>query len=393
MEMGMDIRKIFEALSVELSAKFQKTIQIKHNGGKGDNRENAFVEFLKEYLPNKYGIGRGEVISPENEISGEMDIIIFDKDHCPLFLKSESHSLYPRESVFGAISMKSHLDSEELKDAYKNIASLKKITPTQGSTNSFTPGMVTGFHPVVPVTAIFAYAANRSLEAIARQVKDLDKDLDNIKLRPDFVVVLGLGIVGPNGKIRSNFNEYNLPQDYNNLSLLRETGRHTLLRFYMQLLDELNSITQPILNLHSYFNMPSIVGKYKVRKHDQLVLKYEGEEEGSVKRLTLAAIDRIVEKSKMVTLKQHYMNHLGVLPQGYEQNYDLSRMVYEYNPMNKPPLQITLNENHQPVGDVNTFQPFHIEINGNQYAIDANSLDKDDFEENPDFTVSELMTQ
>lgn len=389
----MDIRKIFEAISLELSAKFQKTIQIKHNGGKGDNRENAFVDFLKEYLPNKYGIGRGEVISPENEISGELDIVIFDKDHCPLFLKSDSHSLYPRESVFGAISMKSHLDSDELKDAYKNIASLKKVMSTQDFTDSFAPGMVTGLSPVVPVTAIFAYAANRSLEAIAKQVNDLDKELDNINLRPDFVVVLGLGIVGPNGRIRNNFNMYNLPNDYDNLSLLRATGRHTLLRFYMQLLDELNSITQPKLNLHSYFNMPSRVGEHKVRNHDQLIIRFDGEEKKSVRRLTLAAIDKIIQNSKMVTLKEHFINHLGRLPLDAEEMYDLSTFVYEYNPMNKPPIQILLNENGRPVSDVNTFQPLQVEIDGNKYAIDANSINKDDFEENPDFTVTELMSQ
>ncbi|MFU2316039.1 DUF6602 domain-containing protein [Rahnella sp. PCH160] len=389
----MDIRKIFEAISLELSAKFQKTIQIKHNGGKGDNRENAFVDFLKEYLPNKYGIGRGEVISPENEISGELDIVIFDKDHCPLFLKSDSHSLYPRESVFGAISMKSHLDSDELKDAYKNIASLKKVMSTQDFTDSFAPGMVTGLSPVVPVTAIFAYAANRSLEAIAKQVNDLDKELDNINLRPDFVVVLGLGIVGPNGRIRNNFNMYNLPNDYDNLSLLRATGRHTLLRFYMQLLDELNSITQPKLNLHSYFNMPSRVGEHKVRNHDQLIIRFDGEEKKSVRRLTLAAIDKIIQNSKMVTLKEHFINHLGRLPLDAEEMYDLSTFVYEYNPMNKPPIQILLNENGRPVADVNTFQPLQVEIDGNKYAIDANSINKDDFEENPDFTVTELMSQ
>ncbi|MFV8845025.1 DUF6602 domain-containing protein [Serratia fonticola] len=389
----MDIRKIFEALSLELSAKFQKTVQIRHNGGKGDNREDAFVDFLKEYLPNKYGIGRGEVISPENEISGELDVVIFDKDHCPLFLKSDSHSLYPRESVFGAISMKSHLDSDELKDAYKNIASLKKMMSTQGFTKLSGTGMATGFNPVTPVTAIFAYAANRSLEAIARQVSDLDKGLDDINLRPDFVVVLGLGIVGQNGRVRSNFNKCNLPEDYSKLSLLRATGRHTLLRFYMQLLDELNSIIQPNLNLHSYFDMPSKVGTYKVRKHDRVVVKFDDEEDGSVRRFTLAAIDRIVGNSKMVTQEQHFINLLGNLPLGADKLYDLSASVYEYNPMNKPPLQINLNETGKPVGDINTFQPHYIEIDGNNYAIDGNSINREDFEENPDFTVTELMSQ
>jgi hypothetical protein len=61
--------------------------------------------------------------------------------------------------------------------------------------------------------------------------------------------------------------------------------------------------------------------------------------------------------------------------------------------MNKPPLQIKLDEKGRPIGDVNTFQALYIEIDGNTYAIDGNSLNKEDFEENSDFTVTELMSQ
>ncbi|WP_182058326.1 DUF6602 domain-containing protein [Pantoea sp. ME81] len=389
----MDIRKIFESISLELTAKFLRTVQVQHSGGKGANREDAFSEFLRDYLPNKYGVGRGEVISPENDISGELDIVIFDKDHCPLFLKSDSHSVYPRESVFGAISMKSHLDSEELKDAYKNIASLKKIMADEKFNKPSNSGIVTTLRPVVPVTAIFAYAANRSLEAIAKQVIELDKELDDIRLRPDFVVVLGLGIVGPNGKIRDSFNEYKLPEELDKLSLLRATGRHTLLRFYMQFLDELNSITQPELNLNLYFDMPSRVGKYKVSGHDRLMVAFEGEGERTVRRLTLLAIERIVQDSNMVNYQQHLLNYLGALPAGAEHIYDLSSPVYEYNPQNKPPIQILWDENNRPRADEGSFQVLYIKIDGNNYAIDANSITKDDFELNPDYTVSELMSQ
>lgn len=317
----MDLRKIFESVSLGLTAKFQQSVQINHHGGKGDNREDAFVDFLRDYLPNKYGTGRGEVISSNNDVSGELDIVIYDKDHCPLFLKSQSHSLYPIESVFGAISMKSHLDSAELKDAYQNIVSLKKIASKQNFSHSPNPGMQVGLAPVTPVTAIFAYAANRSLSAIAKQVKELDGQLEDISLRPDFVVVLGLGIVGPSGKLRNNFNKYTLPESVDEVANERKTGRHTLLRFYMQLLDELNTITQKPLDLHSYFEMPSKVGEFKVRKHDRLMIRKVDEgSESSVKRLTKKFIEKIVAESKPVTLKQHFINHLGALPIGAEKN-------------------------------------------------------------------------
>ncbi|MGC6030582.1 hypothetical protein [Enterobacter kobei] len=139
--------------------------------------------------------------------------------------------------------------------------------------------------------------------------------------------------------------------------------------------------------------MPSRIGIHKVRKHDRLVVKFDGEKEGSVKQLTLSAINKIIMKSKMVSQKQHFINHLGNLPLDAEKIYDLSAVVYEYNPMNKPPLQIKLDEKGRPIGDVNTFQALYIEIDGNTYAIDGNSLNKEDFEENSDFTVTELMSQ
>lgn len=389
----MDIRKLFVAISNELSAKFEKTVQIKHNGGKGDNRENAFVEFLNDYLPSKYGVGRGEVISPENEISGEMDILIFDKAQCPLFLKSESHSLYPRESIFGAISMKSHLGSEELKDAYKNIASLKKTMFSQNFQKSSASGFSTGFNPVVPVTAIFAYAANRSLKAISNQVKILDEELTDINLRPDFIVILGLGIIGQKGRIRGDFNKYNLSQDRDELSLLRETGRHTLLRFYIQFLDELNSITQPELNLNLYFDMPVVLGTHKVKGHNRLISYIDDTDNKIVKSLALSAIEKIIKDSKIVTLEQHYINYLGTIPLGVEKLQDLSSCIYEYNPRNKPKLQIVYDADGIPFSDDNTFRPIYIRIDGNNYAVDLASLNSDDFEDNPDFTVDELMSQ
>ena len=95
----------------------------------------------------------------------------------------------------------------------------------------------------------------------------------------------------------------------------------------------------------------------------------------------------------MITYQQHLLNYLGALPQGVELLYDLSSPVYEYNPQDKPPIQILLDENNIPKADEGSFQPLFIEIDGNKYAIDANSITKDDFELNPDYTVSELMSQ
>ncbi|MCL2913845.1 hypothetical protein L2725_08570 [Shewanella corallii] len=391
----MDLHKVFESISIQLIAEFTKSTQVKHHGGKGDIREDAFRDFLAEYLPRKYGTGRGEVISSQNDVSGELDIVIFDNDHCPLFIKSSSHSVYPAESVYGAISMKSNLDSTELQDAYENIVKFKRMLPKTGFTHNPNSGMSLGMGPAVPVTAVIAYGSNRSMEAIAKQLKELDSQIDDITLRPDFVAVIGMGLIGPRGKLRGEFNKYTLPENVEDLCSLRKTGRHTLLRLYMQFLDELNSIQLKSLNLQEYFDMPHIEGVHKVRRHDKLMLTPIDGGETEVKKLTAKAIEKIVESSKPVPLREHFVNAYGQVPQGAEQHYDLDLTIYEFNPHNKKSILsggITRNKQGHPIGDGSTYQPIPIEIDNKNYAVDFGSLESSDFVENQDYTVDELMS-
>jgi hypothetical protein len=395
-EKQVDIRNIFKATSEQLLSEFRKTAEIKHSGGKGDLREDAFRVFLNNYLPKRYAVGRGEVITPENRVSGELDIVIYDPNHCPALITSSSHSVYPIESVYGAISMKSHLDSNELEDAYNNIASLKKILIRQSFTHYPSAGMAIGMGCPIPVTGIIAYDANRSLDAISNQAKDLDSKLSDITLRPDFIAVIGQGIIAPREPLRGDFNHYKLSDDMNKLVELRKTGRHTLLRLYMQILRELNALTLRPLDLQDYDNMPRIVGPYRVKKHDRFVrTPIDGSSQGQVSRLNKAAIDEIVNKSKLVTLKQHYLNHLGQLPLGIEQLKNLEDSIYEYNPKTLPPISssdLKKDQNGRPYFSSPVFIPVYLQIDGKQYAADLSSLSESHFEEDNDFTIDELMS-
>ena len=42
-----------------------------HMGGRGTLREDAFIDFLRTHLPQKYKVGRGEVFTSENQSSGQ----------------------------------------------------------------------------------------------------------------------------------------------------------------------------------------------------------------------------------------------------------------------------------------------------------------------------------
>ena len=124
----MDVRDIFLSASEVLLAQYNQSASITHRVGMGTARENFFGDFLKDYLPKRYAVGSGGmVITPENRVSGQLDIVIYDSFECPKLFTDESHSIFPLESVYGAISVKSNLESGDLESGYSNVGSLKKI--------------------------------------------------------------------------------------------------------------------------------------------------------------------------------------------------------------------------------------------------------------------------
>lgn len=392
----MDIHNLFKEISEQLLAEFRKIAGVKHSGGKGDLREDAFRAFLSDYLPKRYAVGRGEVITPENQVSGELDIVIYDPTHCPVFIRSSSHSVYPLESVYGAINMKSHLDSGELAEAYQNVASLKNVLIRRSFQLNPGPGMSVGMHFPMPVTGVVAYSANRSLDAIAAQAKQLDAALADKALRPDFIAVIGLGIVGPSGALRRDFNVYDLPKDPDDLVTMRKTGRHTLLRLYMQILRELNILRLKPLELTDYQNMPRLVGPYRVRRHNRFVRSPSGAgaSNAHVSRLNEKAITEIVSNAKPVDLKQHFQNTVGQIPFGAEKVMNMIETIYEYNPKNLPLIgigSILRDAEGRPYLGKPGFQPVPVEIDGKNYAVDFGALLEEHFEEDNDFTVDELF--
>lgn len=396
----MDVRLLFAQISQQLRLEFEKTAQVSHSGGKGTLREDAFAKFLEEYLPSRYAVGRGEVVSAQNSVSGQLDVVIYDPSHCPVLLKSSSHAVYPVESVFGVVSIKSTLDSTQLRDAYENIASAKRLVDQRGFQMSPSSGMAVGMAAPQIVGVVFAYQAGRSLEAVAAQVRQLDEELGgNLHLRPDFVVVLGEGIVGPRAQLRTDFNFCTWPKEPEERSALRLTRRHTLLRAYLQILAELNALTLRELNLQEYLKMPMKIGKFLVGRNRFIRYPLDGNvRDGRVMRVSEKGITRIVEHCQnvgKVTMREHFMNTIGSIPEGTSEAY-LSSSLFEFNPKNLPPLDvgsIRFDSKGRPSMPDGCFQASPMQIDGEHYAVHMGSLDEDDFEEDPNMDVDEMLSE
>jgi Domain of unknown function (DUF6602) len=339
----MDVRLLFYNASKKLMVDFETSAQsATHMGGRGSLREDAFINFLRAHLPQKYKVGRGEVFTSENQSSGQLDVILYDEQNCPSFLQAESHGAFPIEAVYGAISVKSDLTSGELKDAYLNIASLKRITPKNPVWHPRNQGFRTAANSPTPVTGVFAYRASRSLEAVQKQVQTLDQELDDISLRPDFVAIAEVGFVGPAIPLRGSLNKFHLPMA-EDLGSLHKSGRSTIFVLMMNLYRELRTIILNPFDFLEYRNMPKLVGKHRV-EHGDIV------RDGTrIIFVNERGVELLLEKSKQVTIRDVELHRFGTLT-GLVPPELLDQVVYEYNPLNLPPFAEIAQENGLTVG-------------------------------------------
>lgn len=96
----------------------------------GSAREKEVIRKLELLLPNGVGIGSGCVIDSYGNTSKQIDIIIYEKNMCPIFCINESPetTYYACEGVIAVGEVKSALNKKELKDIFEKSSSVKQLT-------------------------------------------------------------------------------------------------------------------------------------------------------------------------------------------------------------------------------------------------------------------------
>ena len=117
------IKNLGEALVLAYGSAGQATT----SGLMGQAREKAVKTRLESILPGGVGVGTGCVIDSEGNASGQMDVVLYEKEFCPVFRVEEDVSYYPCESVIAVGSIKSKIGKKELRDIYNNIASVRRL--------------------------------------------------------------------------------------------------------------------------------------------------------------------------------------------------------------------------------------------------------------------------
>lgn len=106
---------------------------INHSGEKGRSVEHYIMELIRDFLPSEYGLDTGFIMyhtSIEDnkiDISSQIDIIIYDALRSGPIMNLGSCRVYPIESVYGYIEVKTSIGSTKLKECVEQSKKLRDM--------------------------------------------------------------------------------------------------------------------------------------------------------------------------------------------------------------------------------------------------------------------------
>lgn len=98
-------------------AEARNAVLANHPGLIGRIRELVATKLLTPMLPAGFSIGTGKIVDTEGRQGAETDLIIYNRSVLPPVLYSERDGIFPVESCYYAIEVKSQLTAANIRDA------------------------------------------------------------------------------------------------------------------------------------------------------------------------------------------------------------------------------------------------------------------------------------
>jgi len=127
----MDLRGIFLGLQGKMISTLEAhRAALDNKVVKGTASELQWLAMLSKYLPERYCVTSGFVLDSRGIISGQIDVIIYDRHYCPLLFDEDGARHVPAESVYAVLEVKTLLNSEAVLYAGEKVASVRRLRRT-----------------------------------------------------------------------------------------------------------------------------------------------------------------------------------------------------------------------------------------------------------------------
>mgnify|MGYP003633847677 CR=1 FL=1 len=231
------LKDLFAGLQEQIEARFSVNREfITHPGSKGDALENVWIEWLRNYLPNRYCVDKAFVIDSKGQLSQQLDLVIYDQHFTPFVFNQDGALYIPAEGVYAVFEVKPEINKGYIEYAGDKIASVRKLHRT--STNIIDRGKLYDPRSLTKIVGGLL-AVKSSIEPVT-----IEKHLKALEPLESFdmgcAVVTGSYYVNYHGKESPDIQDFNkrITTYYQNRQIEKiefSNPKHSLVTFFLQL--------------------------------------------------------------------------------------------------------------------------------------------------------------
>lgn len=178
---------------------YYRAVRRKHKGLSGGRREDLLRDTLRDFLPARLAVERGEIVSTDGSRSDAVDLIVYDALETPVLDRSQAGGVViPIEGVYAVIEVSTKLGGPKLKEDLENIRSVKRMTKRAWFGGGVQPAGDFNVHHQTwrdwPVLGFcFGYDSIK-LATLIDHLRELD-DADNVTNNVDMICSLSKGCI------------------------------------------------------------------------------------------------------------------------------------------------------------------------------------------------------
>ena len=264
---NVDLSALFRGMQGQMQSQLNTNREfIHHPGSKGDALENAWIEWLQNYLPNRYSVDKAIVIDYQGNTSDQIDVVIYDNWFTPFIFNQNGFKYIPAEGVYAVFEVKPDIrgnvgDINYIKYAGQKIASVRRLDRT--STSMINSGQKLPARPLTKIiggilttTNSFTHYNNNTIEKHIGSLTDLEGiDLGCIVDHGSFFVQYqGEEDINERTDFRKRIRDYYQNRTFQ--SLVFSQSENSLITFFMQLTRYLQQAigTVPAIDLQAYMD-------------------------------------------------------------------------------------------------------------------------------------------
>jgi hypothetical protein len=249
------IKTYYNGLADRLTADHAVSGAGGHAADTGTNREVLIQNFLNKHLASKLSVSLGgRIVGYEQPISSQIDVVV-KNDLSPRFDQNEKSFLLA-ESLVSAVTIKSNLTKESIRDALANLASIPQLHPEILTFKALKPNAFNEYSKAHPRLLVFAFGGVTCQTAIGH-IEEFYRANPSIPVnrKPAFIVVNGEYSIQHSNAESTTFDGTTIPANqFYGVALPKEYHGYPLAGLINSISSCLGWLPYMDLNAHKYFN-------------------------------------------------------------------------------------------------------------------------------------------